>query len=91
MSLEGLAQLVAAGAGSLILVGLATPFTAAIGGVAVLCIAAPIESRVPYAHPMRHDAHNGACRLERRPDASIFQPNRLSVSGMSAQKARISA
>jgi hypothetical protein len=37
------------------------------------------------------DAHNGACRLERRPNVSIFQPNRLSVSGMSAQKARISA
>jgi putative oxidoreductase len=49
MSLEGLAQLVAAGAGSLILVGLATPFAAAIGGVSALCIAVPIESRIVLA------------------------------------------
>jgi putative oxidoreductase len=49
MSLEGLAQLVAAVAGSLILVGLATPFAAAIGAVAVLCIAAPLENRLVLA------------------------------------------
>jgi putative oxidoreductase len=49
MSLEGLAQLIAAGAGGLILVGLATPFAAAIGGVIVLFIAAPIESRFVLA------------------------------------------
>ena len=49
MSLEGLAQLVAAGAGSLILVGLATPFAAAIGAVVVLCIAVPIENRIVVA------------------------------------------
>src|SRR6202790_5759678 len=41
MSLEGLAQLVAAGVGSLILIGLATPLAAAVGAVAVLCIDAP--------------------------------------------------
>jgi len=49
MSLEGLAQLIAAGAGGLILVGLATPLAAAIGGVIVLCIAAPIETRLVLA------------------------------------------
>jgi len=49
MSLEGLAQLVAAGAGSLILVGLATPIAAAVGGVTVLCIAAPIETHIVLA------------------------------------------
>jgi putative oxidoreductase len=49
MSLEGLAQIVAAGAGSLILVGLATPVAAAIGGVTVLCIAAPIEDHIVLA------------------------------------------
>jgi putative oxidoreductase len=49
MSLEGLAQLVAAGAGSLILLGLATPFAAAIGAVAVLCTAAPLENRIVLA------------------------------------------
>jgi hypothetical protein len=49
MSLEGLAQLAAAGAGSLILVGLATPFAAAIGGVSALCIAASIESHIMLA------------------------------------------
>lgn len=49
MSLEGFAQLVAAGAGSLILLGLATPFAAAAGAVAVLCIAAPVEIRIVLA------------------------------------------
>jgi len=49
MSLEGLAQLVAAGAGSLILVGLATPFAAAVGAVTVLCIDAPLENRIVLA------------------------------------------
>ena len=49
ISLEGLAQLVAASAGILILVGLATPFAAAIGGVVVLCIAAPIETHIVLA------------------------------------------
>jgi putative oxidoreductase len=49
MSLEGLAQLVAAGAGSLILVGLATPIAAAVGGVTVLCIAAPTETHIVLA------------------------------------------
>jgi uncharacterized membrane protein YphA (DoxX/SURF4 family) len=49
MSLEGLAQLVAAVAGSLILVGLATPIVAAVGGVTVLCIAAPIETHIVLA------------------------------------------
>jgi putative oxidoreductase len=46
VSVEGLAQLAAAGAGSLILVGLATPYAAAIGAVIALCISAPIESRI---------------------------------------------
>jgi putative oxidoreductase len=49
MSLEGLAQLVAAAAGSLILVGLATPFAATIGAVAVLCIPASLENRLVLA------------------------------------------
>ena len=49
MSIEGLTQLVAAGAGSLILIGLATPFAAAIGAVVVLCIAVPIENRIVLA------------------------------------------
>src|SRR5258708_8864078 len=49
MSLEGLAQLVAAGAGSLILVGLATPIAAAVGGVTLPCIAAPIETHIVLA------------------------------------------
>jgi putative oxidoreductase len=49
MSLEGLAQLAAAGTGCLILVGMTTPFAAVIGGVAVLCIASPIESRIVLA------------------------------------------
>jgi uncharacterized membrane protein YphA (DoxX/SURF4 family) len=49
MSLEGLAQLVAAGAGNLILVGLATPIAAAVGAVTVLCIAAPIETHIVLA------------------------------------------
>ena len=49
MSLEGFAQLAAAGAGSLILVGLATPIAATVGGVTVLCIAAPIETRIVLA------------------------------------------
>ena len=49
MSLVGLAQLVAAGAGSLILVGLATPIAAAVGGVTALCIAAPIETHIVLA------------------------------------------
>ena len=49
VSLVGLAQLVAAGAGSLILVGLATPFAAAVGAVAVLYISAPLESRIVLA------------------------------------------
>jgi putative oxidoreductase len=49
MSLEGLAQLVAAGAGSLTMVGLATRFAAAIGGVVVLCIAAPLETHIVLA------------------------------------------
>jgi putative oxidoreductase len=49
MSLEGFTQLVAAGAGSLVLLGLATPFAAAVGAVAVLCIAAPIETRIILA------------------------------------------
>jgi putative oxidoreductase len=48
-SLEGLAQLVAAGAGSLILLGLATPIAAAIGGVITFCIAAPLESHIVLA------------------------------------------
>jgi putative oxidoreductase len=49
MSLEGFAQLVAAGAGCLILVGLATPISAAVGAVAILCIAAPIETHIVLA------------------------------------------
>jgi hypothetical protein len=49
MSIEGLEQLLAAAAGSLILVGLATPFAAAVGGVTVLCIAVPLESRIMLA------------------------------------------
>jgi putative oxidoreductase len=49
MSLEGLAQLVAAGVGSLILIGLATPLAAAVGAVAVLCIDAPLENRIVLA------------------------------------------
>ena len=49
MSLEGLAQLTAAGVGSLILLGLATPFAAAIGAVAALCIAGPWENRIMLA------------------------------------------
>jgi putative oxidoreductase len=49
MSLEGLAQLAAAGAGCLILLGFATPFAAAVGGVTVLCIAVPLESRIVLA------------------------------------------
>jgi putative oxidoreductase len=49
MSLEGLAQLVVAGTGSLILVGLATPIAAAVSGVTVLCIAAPIETHIVLA------------------------------------------
>jgi putative oxidoreductase len=49
MSLEGLEQLLVAGAGTLILVGLATPFAAAVGGVTVLCIAVPLESRIMLA------------------------------------------
>jgi putative oxidoreductase len=48
-SLEGLAQLVAAGAGSLVVVGLATPVAATVGAIAELCIAAPIESHVVLA------------------------------------------
>jgi len=49
MSVEGLAQLIAAGTGGLILVGLATPFAAAIGGAMALCFAAPIDSRIVLA------------------------------------------
>jgi hypothetical protein len=36
-------------AGSLILVGLATPIAAAVGGVTVLCTAAPIETHIVLA------------------------------------------
>ena len=49
MSLEGLAQLIAAVVGSLILLGLATPFAAAIGAVAALCIAGAWENRIMLA------------------------------------------
>src|SRR5260370_35043091 len=49
MSLDGLAQLVAAGAGSMILVGLATPIAAAVGGGTVLCIAAPLAAHIVLA------------------------------------------
>jgi putative oxidoreductase len=49
MSLEGLAQLVAAGVGSLILIGLATPLAAAVGAVAIFCIDAPLENRIALA------------------------------------------
>jgi putative oxidoreductase len=49
LSLEGLAQLVAAGAGGLILLGLATPIAAAIGGLITFCIAAPLESHIVLA------------------------------------------
>jgi putative oxidoreductase len=49
MSLEGLVQLIVAGAGSLTMVGLATRFAAAIGGVVVLCIAAPLETHIVLA------------------------------------------
>jgi putative oxidoreductase len=49
MSIEDLAQLVAAGAGVLILLGLATPFAAAIGSVISLWIAAPFERHIVLA------------------------------------------
>jgi putative oxidoreductase len=43
---EGLAQLVAAFAGALVLVGLATPFAAALGGALLLCLTASMESHI---------------------------------------------
>jgi putative oxidoreductase len=46
LSFAGLAQLIAVGAGSLILVGLITPIVATIGVIAELCIPAPIENHL---------------------------------------------
>jgi hypothetical protein len=46
LSFEGLAQLIAIGVGSLILVGLITPIAATIGVIVALCIPAPIEIHI---------------------------------------------
>lgn len=47
--IQGLAQLLAAVAGSLLLIGLATPIAAVLGGVIALCSAVPFENRLVVA------------------------------------------